>query len=501
MPSTLDRKAERRRQAEQIAQRQAVILEHVHDAVVVTDMQGVFRSWNRAAERIFGWTAAEINGRRFDALLFPEERGVAREEIGTPLLDRGLHEVTLRARHKSGAEVFVALRLSLLRDESGEPIGVIGCSNDITEQKRTIEALQSARSRAEESLALLRTLFRGAPVGLAFMDRELRFVHINDAMAEINGIPAHDHLGRPLRDVLPDLAPVLDPLHRGVMDSHTPVVNVEISGETAAQPGERRHWLANYYPVEDEEAAVLGVGVVVVEITERLRAQEEIRRSERLAAIGGTLATIAHESRNELHALHLGLLVLARTVADDPEKTENVKGLLESRARLERILEELRGFAAPITLAPAACDLAVVWRRAWASLGAHDEGRSCRLVERIAARDLRCTADALRLEQVFRNLFENALAACADPVRIEASCSEFEIAGKTYLRVAVRDNGPGIDRKLRKRLFEPFFTTTPGGTGLGLAIARRIVEAHGGTLVVGDHGPGAELVMMLPRRR
>jgi signal transduction histidine kinase len=101
---------------------------------------------------------------------------------------------------------------------------------------------------------------------------------------------------------------------------------------------------------------------------------------------------------------------------------------------------------------------------------------------------------------VFRNLFENSLAAAAGAVRIDVRCAEATLHGQPALRVAVRDDGPGLTPEQRRRAFEPFYTTKAKGTGLGLAIVRRLVEAHGGRIDLGDaEGPGAELVLVLPR--
>ena len=109
--------------------------------------------------------------------------------------------------------------------------------------------------------------------------------------------------------------------------------------------------------------------------------------------------------------------------------------------------------------------------------------------------DLHGAVDPSRLEQVFRNVLENSLAACRDPVEITIGCAPAEIDGHPALRVAVRDDGP----EQRQRLFEPFFTTKTKGTGLGLSIAKRIVEAHGGRIAVGEGGgPGTEILLTLP---
>ena len=99
--------------------------------------------------------------------------------------------------------------------------------------------------------------------------------------------------------------------------------------------------------------------------------------------------------------------------------------------------------------------------------------------------------------QVFRNIFENALAACHDPVRIEIDCSMASGGAHPGARVLIRDNGPGLTPEQRRRVFEPFYTTKSKGTGLGMAIAQRIVETHGGAISVED-GIGATFLIIIP---
>src|SRR5207245_6696807 len=108
--------------------------------------------------------------------------------------------------------------------------------------------------------------------------------------------------------------------------------------------------------------------------------------------------------------------------------------------------------------------------------------------------------DPFRMQQVFRNILENALAACKDPVVITILCCAASVKGRPGLKVTVRDNGPGLTPDQRQRIFEPFFTTKTKGTGLGMAIAKRIVELHGGRIAVGEGaGRGAEILITLPR--
>jgi signal transduction histidine kinase len=127
------------------------------------------------------------------------------------------------------------------------------------------------------------------------------------------------------------------------------------------------------------------------------------------------------------------------------------------------------------------------------------QGRKAVLQERLTGGAL-CTVDHFRLEQVFRNILENSLAVCKDPVLIEVRCWESSLEHQPALGIAIHDNGPGLNPEQRQRIFEPFFTTKTKGTGLGMAIALRLIEAHGGTMAVGSSdAPGAEILITLPR--
>ncbi len=145
-----------------------------------------------------------------------------------------------------------------------------------------VSELRLAQRTAEDAKALLDTLFESAPIGLGYLDRDLRFVRVNDALAEINGVPAEDHLGRSIPDVLPGIDPsVLSELGR-VIATGEPVTGFEHQGETPAQPGVQRTWLEGFYPVRGSDGAILGVGAVVLEITHRKAA--EAAREQALAA-------------------------------------------------------------------------------------------------------------------------------------------------------------------------------------------------------------------------
>ena len=245
------------------------------------------------------------------------------------------------------------------------------------------------------------------------------------------------------------------------------------------------------------------------------RLHELALQNARLAAIGQMMTGLAHESGNALARSQSCLEMLAWEVEDRPEALDLIARIQKAQDHLKQLYEDVRGYAAPLKLEREEWELSAVWRQAWENLALRRQGRDAVLAEEAGGLDLHCAVDQFRLEQVFRNILDNSLAACPDPVRIEVKCSATEIAGRPALCVAVRDNGPGLNPEQRCRIFDPFFTTKTKGTGLGMAIAKRIVEAHGGLIAVGPAGgiadsnaspkdanpqsEGAEILIILPR--
>jgi signal transduction histidine kinase len=232
--------------------------------------------------------------------------------------------------------------------------------------------------------------------------------------------------------------------------------------------------------------------------------EEEHRRllqAERLAAIGQMVTGLAHESRNAFQRTHACLDMLSQEAKDQPEILDLVARIEESQDHIHHLFEEVREYAAPVRLKHEPARLEEVVRSAWERLDLLCKAREVHFNQSLDGTDLRCEVDRFGIEQVFRNIFENSLAACRDPVEIEVRYREQKLSANPALEISASDNGPGLDPEQREKIFEPFYTTKTKGTGLGMAIAKRIVEAHGGAIEVGStRRQGAEIVVTLPRQ-
>ncbi len=221
--------------------------------------------------------------------------------------------------------------------------------------------------------------------------------------------------------------------------------------------------------------------------TVRLREMEEqTRQDERLATIGRMMASVAHESRGALQRIRASTDLLELTLENDPDGLHDVASIRTAAGNLESLLDEIRGYAAPIQLRRERCRIDRVWLTAWDHLP-HTPARagaSLQIDTRIA--EPVCVIDPLRIEQVFRNLFENSIAASRGSCHITLGCEGIVSGGRRMLRIRIADDGPGLTADQRHHLFEPFYTTKPEGTGLGLPIIQRIVDAHGGRIRLED---------------
>ncbi|MEO6380663.1 MAG: PAS domain S-box protein [Nitrobacter sp.] len=252
--------------------RHDVIVQASSSAIYMLSPQFVIETWNPAAASLYGYAPAEIIGRSSEALCAPDGFEVlkglaARASGGEPVSS------DVVSRHKDGTILDVMVNLAALRDAAGGVNGFVSISLDVSERKRASAELQRVS-------VLLNTLLQSAPVGFCFLDRHLRYVRVNERLAEINGITAEAHLDRHVSEVVPALVEALREVTDRILATGEPVLDHEFSGETPAAPGLTRFWCEHWYPVRDGAGEIMGFGGIVEDITERKHAEARLRDSE-----------------------------------------------------------------------------------------------------------------------------------------------------------------------------------------------------------------------------
>lgn len=373
-----------------------------------------------------------------------------------------------------------------------------------------LEPVDEARLHDHEELE---QLYRTAPIGLSLHDLSLRYVRINERLAAINGRPVEAHIGKMLRDVVPEIAVTVEPLLARVVESGEAILDIEVRGSTPARPDVERLWMTSYYPLKAKSGEVLGVNAVVLDISERVWAEQRARQHledlahvSRLSTMGEMAAGIAHELNQPLTAMANFAFIGMHTLdGDKTEKAESLRDLFtelsEQALRAGDIVQHLRAFvrksSPPRGRLSISALIADVLTLMDADLRLHG---ICREVissqERLEAR-----ADAIQIQQVVVNLLRNAVESMIETPGDERRLTiEASLLGQGFVEVTVADTGPGLSAADCERIFAAFFTTKATGMGMGLAISRSIVEDHGGRLWAerGARG-GAVFRFTLPR--
>lgn len=232
-------------------------------------------------------------------------------------------------------------------------------------------------------------------------------------------------------------------------------------------------------------------------VQNRLVRQQQLRAAH-LAAVGEAVAGLAHESRSALQRSQAGLEILKLRLEDFPKSLDLLTEIQKAQYYLHELYEEVRGYSAPLNLRIESTHLGALLRQTWSSLDVQFDLHAAQLIEVPAEVDLECPVDARAMEQVFRNVLENALSA-AEPAEVRVRWSDTRQDGIPSLHVSIVGNGPGLSDEQRHCIFDPFYTTKTRGTGLGMAISKRIVEAHGGQITVGPAcDGGTEIEIVLP---
>jgi two-component system sensor histidine kinase HydH len=260
------------------------------------------------------------------------------------------------------------------------------------------------------------------------------------------------------------------------------------------------------------QVVLVGVMVVVLlgvsgwqirTLRQHLRLQEEGARQERLAALGGMAAVLAHEIRNPLGAIKGLAQFLTEKRAEDPAQAEMTQAIAGEATRLERLVNDLLTYARPRPPKREPMDLVGNLRDVLVLVKPMAESAGVSLQLETPEGPVQVEADSEQMKQLFTNLVLNALQAMPHggvvTIGVRARASRDGGRGG-HIEVGVLDQGSGIPEADRPHVFDPFFTTRTKGTGLGLAICRQIAEAHGGSIRLGATGSqGTTVVVTLPR--
>jgi PAS domain S-box-containing protein len=362
------------------------------------------------------------------------------------------------------------------------------------------QQLRASEERYQRQLAELELIYATAPVGLAVLDTDLRYVRANETLARIKGISVAAHLGKTGRELLPSVAMQLDEKLHQVLATGEPVVDLEIRVEPPAFPGQERIWMESLYPLHSPTGQVIAINAVVQDITERKRQEAELKalnetlelrvaeRTAELERSNRELDQFAYVASHDLKAPLRAIAQLASWAIEDatgqvPPAAQEHLGKLQSRVRrMSMLLDDLLTYsrAGRLHHAPEPVDIAALVHDVVETL-APPPGFQVVIEDKMPL----INTERVPLEMVLRNLIGNAIKHHhrADGQVVVGVRSEPD-----RLTFTVVDNGPGIDPQYHARIFDLFQTLQPRdrveGSGMGLAIVKRIIENRGGTIQV-----------------
>ncbi|MFC5862591.1 PAS domain-containing protein [Acidicapsa dinghuensis] len=453
-------------------------LRSIGDAVIVCDQDGKITLLNPTAEELTGWSSLEAVGEHLDAV-FPIVNETSRKKVESPvakvlrtgqIVGLANHTVLIR---RDGSEIAIDDSGAPIRGEKDGIAGVVLVFRDIAE-----------RRKAERELALrnaeLESLLHNSPIGFATFDTSYHYLRVNKALSDIDGIAEEAHLGKPLSEMMPEAFPVLQPLLDSVLREGK-VIQREFIGRRPQDEGERQ-WLTWFYPVfAGESTKPVLAGAIILDNTDRWHAHEALVRTEKLAAVGRLAASIAHEMNNPLTSV-TNLLYL---IGYDQALSESTRGFVERASieldRVSKIATQTLRFARR-TMNPAQVNLEEIVSGLMLLFG----GRlnQSQITVNIRKRSTSTFIGyASEIMQLLTNLLGNAIDAIGTGGRITlATQSSTHWSTETScVAVSVADSGPGIPENLRKKIWEPFFTTKADtGTGLGLWLVEETIRKNGG---------------------
>jgi PAS domain S-box-containing protein len=477
-----------------------VTLSSIGDAVITTDTAGRIISLNPVAQSLTGWSSEEAQGQPLERVCKlvheqtrePIDSLVASVTRHRGIVGQGKHTV-LVARYET--ERPIEASAAPIRDADGAILGVVLVIRDVTERRRAEHAVQESEQRFARFMQHL--------PGLAWIkDLHGRYVYANEAAETAFGKPRSELFGRTDDEVfLPETAARFKDNDAQAIASSTGVQVVETLKHS---DGMLRHSLVSKFPIMGPDGQAAWVGGMAIDITDRLRAEEALRESDRRK--DEFLAMLAHELRNPLAPVRNALQIMKMPGVDDATARQ-ARDMMERQVQhLVRLVDDLldvsRMMRDKIELRKQRVELATVIARAIETARPFIDGHGHDLTVSLPSEPIWLEADLIRLAQVVSNLLANAAKYTEDGGRIWVT-AEHEGA---EIVVRVKDTGIGIDAEMLPLIFGLFvqadrsLARSHGGMGIGLSLVRKLVEMHGGKVEAHSEGPnrGSEFVVRLP---
>ncbi|HEX2780266.1 MAG TPA: PAS domain-containing protein, partial [Gemmatimonadaceae bacterium] len=232
-----------------------------------------------------------------------------------------------------------------------------------TDANARAEAERAARGTAEriakqkeEALAVLDLVLESSPVGFALLDPDLRFGRVNAAITTFTGVPADAHAGRTIREIVPHLADEIEPSFRRVLATGVPVIHAERSAPIPGMAGRRRFWLSSAYPLRTSSGAVLGLGVILLDTTERRQLESQLQQAQKMEAVGQLAGGVAHDFNNLLTAIKSFSELLALDLPMESPLRSDVGEISAAADRAAALTRQLLAFSRRQLMQPVVLD-------------------------------------------------------------------------------------------------------------------------------------------------
>ena len=456
------------------------IVENSTDAIVVAQDQ-YLRFANRRTSELSGYTREELLNVSFLKMIHRDDRAMVRINFRKLLADEYAPPIhTLRLLKKDGTSIWVENHA--VKTMWGERPAALNVIRDISD-----------RIKARETLMIKDAALATSISGIALADLEGNVTYVNKAFLKMWGYSDEEEIvGKPVRSLMHNEtggAEIIDKL------SDTGGLLREITG--VRKDGSFFDVQVSASMVTDESNKPICMMASFFDITKQKRAEEVMRRSEKLSSLGQLSAGLAHEVRNPLAVISSCSQFCLENMSLERLVSENFQVIYRNSQRASNLINELLSFARPDRLKRKEIDINEVLSR-MLHMAELEVDPSHVIFERRLRRSLpKIIGDGEKLGQVFLNLIQNAIQAVSGTGKIVLE-TRFS-APDDMLEVNIIDDGPGIPEDCREKVFDPFFTTKDGGTGLGLSICYSIVEQHQGDINIecGEE-VGAKVSVRLP---